>query len=420
MTSPTEASCQNRALSLLDLNRRVGSVLSAAPGLNNVWVAAETSDLRCSGPHCYLELIEKDADTGAPLARARATIWGSCFVRLNAAFREATGSPLASGIKVMVRVNVSYHPVYGLSLNITDINPEYTLGDLLRRRREMIARLESEGIINLNRELPWPEPVQRVAVISAAGAAGYGDFINQLYTNRHRLRFSTRLFTAALQGENTAPSIIAALEEIAAADEEFDCVVIIRGGGATGDLASFDNYELAANIAMFPLPVIIGIGHERDITLLDYVAKMRVKTPTAAAEWLIGHGAQALEAVRNLGDRILEAAASRLRSDHIRLANIAGQLPALATGAIARERLKVGPMAGKVLAEGVMAGLRRRADRLDAIGQMIEAISPQATLRRGFSITQVDGHALRSAADVASGTEITTILADGILKSTTI
>lgn len=273
-----------QAISLLELNRRVSSVLASATDINNVWVVAETSDLRCSGPHCYLELIDKNPDTGSPVARARATIWGVRYAYINNVFRRATGSPLASGIKVMVKASVSFHPVYGLSLNITDVNPEYTLGDLLRRRREMIARLTAEGIIDMNRSIAWPEVASNIAVISAAGAAGYGDFINQLYTNRYCLRFTTRLFPAVLQGENTAPSIISALQQVIDSGESFDCVVIIRGGGATGDLASFDNYELAANIAMFPLPVIIGIGHERDVTLLDYVANMRVKTPTAAAE----------------------------------------------------------------------------------------------------------------------------------------
>lgn len=406
-----------QAISLLELNRRVGAVLSSAPGINNLWVTGETSDLRCSGPHCYLELIEKNPDTGVPVARARATIWGSRYVYLNNLFRSATGSPLASGIKVMVQASVSYHPVYGLSLNITDVNPEYTLGDLLRRRQEMIARLTAEGIINMNRQLPWPAVASRIAVISAAGAAGYGDFINQLFTNRYCLRFSSRLFPAALQGENTAPSIIAALQDVIDSGEDFDCVVIIRGGGATGDLASFDNYELAANIAMFPLPVIIGIGHERDITLLDYVANMRVKTPTAAAEWLIAHGAEALEKVVGLGNMILDAATSRLSAAHRRLANIAGQLPVLTQGIIARNAMLVGERAEQQMMQDVSMQLRRRADRLTALQQLLDTISPEATLRRGFSITRIDGHAVTSADDVPPGSILTTSLATGQIIS---
>ena len=408
---------QPQAISLLELNRRVASTLAAARGLDNVWVVGETSDLRCSGPHCYFELIDKDPATGQPVARARATIWGSRYTWVNSRFRSATGSPLASGIKVMVLATVTFHPLYGLSLNVTDVNPEFTLGDLLRRRAEMVARLTAEGIINLNRELPWPEPVQRIAVVSSQGAAGYGDFINQLYTNPARLRFYTRLYPAVLQGENTAPSIIAALQDIYNSGDDYDCVVIIRGGGATGDLASFDNYELAASIATFPLPVVIGIGHERDVTLLDYVANMRVKTPTAAAEWLIGRGMQALDTVRSLGADILEAASGIINSSHRRLEYIAGQLPVVAQNVLTRNAMLVGPQASQALAQSVENQLRRRSDRLEAISALIDTLSPEATLRRGFSITRVGGHAVTDPASLPSGTEITTTLAAGEISS---
>ncbi len=405
-------------LTLFELNARVGWALASAAGLSNVWITAETSDVRRSGPHCYLELIDKDPGTGIPRARARANIWGSHFDRLNAEFRAATGSDIKSDIKVMVLGTVTFHTVYGLSVNITGINPEYTLGDLLRRRREMIARLQAEGILNQNRELTWPIMPQRVAIISAPGAAGYGDFINQLYTNPYRLRFSTRLFTASLQGENTAPSIIAALGQIAASDDEFDCVVIIRGGGATGDLASFDNYELAANIALFPLPVIVGIGHERDVTLLDYVANMRVKTPTAAAEWLIARGARILERLRAIGSDILDAASARLGSAHRRLENISGQLPAMVQNVLSRNAMHIGLMAEDAMRQSIANQLRRRADRLEAIAAIIDTISPEATLRRGFSITRIDGHAISDPSEAPSGSTISTTLAAGEIIST--
>ena len=405
-------------LTLLDLNRRIADAIASAPGLGNVWIVAETSDLRSTGGHCYMELIDKDPATGTPRARARATIWASRFARLNAEFRAATGSPLSSNIKIMVQASVTYHPVYGLSLNITDVNPEYTLGDLLRRRREMLARLQAEGILNCNRELEWPAVPWRIAVISAAGAAGYGDFINQLYTNPRRLRFATRLFEARMQGDDTAPSIIAALEDIAAAGEDYDCVVIIRGGGATGDLAAFDNYELAANIALFPLPVIVGIGHERDVTLLDYVAIMRVKTPTAAAEWLIGRGTAMLERLHGLGADILDAAAARINAAHRRLEYITGQLPALTAAVTGRAAMRVGPMAADAMVQSIENLLRRRTDRLDALAAIIDTLSPEATLRRGFSITRLDGHAITDVAQASPGTNITTTLASGTLTST--
>ncbi|MDE6326694.1 MAG: exodeoxyribonuclease VII large subunit, partial [Duncaniella sp.] len=253
----------DRAMTLAEFNGRITALFAAAPHLRNVWVTAELSDVRHNpSGHCYLELIQKDPATGSTVARMRATIWSSTFARLSGEFFAVTGQRFADGIKVMVCLTASYHPNYGLSGNITDINPDYTMGDLLRLRREILRRLQAEGVLELNRQLEWPDVPLRIAVISAQGAAGYGDFIHQLYTSPARLRFTTRLFPASMQGDNTAPSIIAALEAIACDSEPWDGVVIIRGGGATSDLVAFDNYDLAANIAQFPLPVIIGIGHE--------------------------------------------------------------------------------------------------------------------------------------------------------------
>ncbi|MCM1456984.1 MAG: exodeoxyribonuclease VII large subunit, partial [Lachnoclostridium sp.] len=283
-----------QALTLSQLNAAVSRAVASAPGTQNVWVVAETADVRVSGGHCYMELIEKDPASGQQRAKARANIWASAFSIISRQFLQATGRPFGSDMKVLVRVTASFHPLYGFSLNINAIDPSYTAGDLLRRRAEILARLKAEGILDMNRTLPWPDVPSRIAIISAAGAAGYGDFCRQLFLNPYRLRFTGRLFPAIMQGERSAESIIAALDAINADLDAYDCVVIIRGGGATSDLGSFESYDLAANIAQFPIPVIIGIGHERDITLLDYVANMRVKTPTAAAAWLVGRGADAL------------------------------------------------------------------------------------------------------------------------------
>lgn len=406
-----------QALTLLELNSRVGEMLNSAPALTDVWVVAETSDVRTSGGHCYLELIDKNPDTGAAVAKMRAMIWASRYARLNAEFRSATGSPLTSDIKVMVRASVSFHPVYGISLNITDINPEYTLGDLLRRRREMIARLQAEGIIDCNRSLQWPRVAQNIAVISAAGAAGYGDFINQLYGNSYCLRFSTRLFPAVMQGDKAAPSIIAALGQIAAECENYDCVVIIRGGGATGDLAAFDNYDLAAHIALFPLPVIIGIGHERDVTLLDYVANLRVKTPTAAAEWLVGRGVNELSRLTSIASEILNAATAALTTSHRRLDTIAGQLQPLTSGLIARERMRVGRAMTDAIAAAVHNVVERNAERLKSYASLLDTLSPEATLRRGFSVTRIGGRAVTDASQVSPGSRVTTTIASGSFDS---
>lgn len=405
------------AITLLQLSERVVNAIATTPGMANTWVVAETSDVRSSGGHCYLELIQKD-DAGKIQARMRANVWASTFARLNARFRGATGQPFASDLRVMVRVTVGYHPAYGLSANITDINPEYTLGDLLRRRQMMIERLTAEGIINANRSLPWPAVPRRVAVISARGAAGYGDFIDQLYNNPRRLRFFTRLFPAVLQGENAAPSIIAALAAVAVQVQRYDCVVIIRGGGATGDLAAFDNYDLASAIARFPLPVVIGIGHERDITLLDYVANMRVKTPTAAAEWLVSRGAAALNNLERLASDIMAAAGSATAGARRRLDFFAGQLPPLADAVIRRSREAVGPAVETLLTSTVAAVITRQKDKLKALGDLADTLSPEATLRRGFSITRAGGRPVTDAAVLSLGTVIVTSLARGEVTST--
>ncbi len=407
----------NRPLSLLQLNNRISSAIVADSGLRDVWVTAETGDLRVSGGHCYLELIEKDPDTGRPVARLRAVIWASAFARISAEFVASTGQRLVSDIRIMACVNVNFHPVFGLSAVITAVNPEFTCGDLLRRRRLMIERLTAEGIIDMNRTLTWPDVPWRVAVISAKGAAGYGDFITHLYNNPSRLRFHTRLFPAVLQGESAPRSIISALDRIAADDEDFDCVVIIRGGGATGDLASFDDYDLAANVAQFPVPVIVGIGHERDVTILDYVAAVRVKTPTAAAEWLIGKLDAALAKVRDLASEIFRAATSRVSGGLQQLAYCQGLLPSLVLGRVQRSLEALNSSVPDALVHLVGDILRRRRDRLDSAAQLLDALSPQSVLRRGYAICRVDGHAVADASLLTPGAIVTTTLARGSFEA---
>lgn len=404
-------------ITLLELNSRITGLLNSSPGLRDVWVVAETSDVRRAGPHCYMQLLEKDPLSGECLASSRATIWRSQLAAIDRKFFEATGSRLESNQKVMLRVSVAYHPQYGLSLNVSDIYPEFTLGDLIRRRRQIVEQLRKEGILELNKQLGWPRTPWRIAVISAPGAAGYGDFINQLFTNARNLRFAVELFPAVMQGDRTVASVISALEAVAQRLEDFDCVVIIRGGGATADLASFDSYELAANVAMFPVPVIVGIGHERDETVLDYVANMRVKTPTAAAEWLIGRGEALLDELNRAGGLLLDIVSTRLAASHRRLAAITGELPALSQNVIASARFKIGPQAQDTIENALKFIISRRKDRLDSLSTLLDTLTPQATLRRGFSITRVNGHAVSSSADIQPGDVISTTLADGLISS---
>lgn len=426
-----------RTLSLLDLTRLVASLVQR-PETQNVWVTAELSDVAVRGGHCYMELLQKD-ERGLQVAKARGVIWANTYPRIDAQFSNATGQRFASGLKVMLRVSAAMHPVYGFSLVVSDVNPEYTMGDLLRRRREILERLKAEGILNLNRELQWQCAVpQRIAIISAPGAAGYGDFMNQLHTNPSRLRFITRLYPAVMQGASAPTSIIAALEQVAADSHLWDCVVIIRGGGATSDLQAFEDYALAANVAQFPLPVVIGIGHERDITVLDYVANTRLKTPTAVAEWLIAQGDNALAWLMNTGNRILQIASQRISGNKEQLAHAEGLLPVLARGAVERGQTRMRnaaatlqnigarrlqpqltrlQMVREAIAQAAAKRIERERLRLDNSRTLLDALSPAATLARGYSITRVGGHAVTDASAITPGTVITTQLANGELTS---
>ena len=403
------------------------------PDTLNVWVVAELQDVAVRGGHCYMELLEKD-DAGRQMARFRGCCWANVFGPLSRKFRTASGQEFTSGLKVMVKVSVSMHPVFGLSLVIGDVNPEFTMGDLLRRRREILLRLEKEGILEDNRSLKWPAVAQRIAVISARGAAGYGDFINQLYNNPLRLRFRTRLFPAVMQGASAPQSIISALHSVFAEQDRWDGVVIIRGGGATSDLQAYEDYDLAAAVAQFPLPVAIGIGHGRDVTVLDWVANTRLKTPTAVAEWLVSRATNVWNALIAAGNRILQYASERIAGNREQLAQTEALLPVTATAAVERSRTRLGrallslegisasriqprramlDMAAASL-ESYGAGIiRRRADRLDASEKLLEVLSPAATLARGYSITRIDGHAVSSVADVQPGALLEITLSDG-------
>lgn len=427
----------SQSLTLLQLNQRIAALMTV-PDTQNVWVTAELSDVAVRGGHCYMELLQKHPETGATLAKARGVIWASAYSRIATDFMAATGQRFVSGLKVMVRASASMHPVYGMSVVISAVNPEYTMGDLLRRRREILLRLQNEGILELNRQLEWVEVPLRIAIISARGAAGYGDFINQLYSNTSRLNFKTQLFEATMQGDRTPSTVIAALNAIAMQQDKWDGVVIIRGGGATSDLVAFEDYELAANIAQFPLPVIVGIGHERDITVLDYVANMRVKTPTAAAEWLINRGDVALEYLRSMGASILQLVSDRIAGYNEQLSRYEALLPTAPLNAVEREsaRLRgdmlslaqigarrITPELARIehiagsIASATDVLIRRRSDRLDSMQAMLKALSPEATLRRGYSITRVEGKAVTDASQIPSGAEIETTLANGTIIS---
>jgi len=284
------------------------------------WVVAEINDLNenFSG-HCYMDLVEKDENSDNLLAKARATIWASAYRMLKPFFETTTGYELTAGIKIMVSATVEYHPVFGLSLNIKDIDPSYTLGDVEKRRKEIISRLEKEGVIDMNRETDMPLVPQKIAIISSKTAAGYEDFLEQLLNNGYGYKFYTKLFPAVMQGEKTESSIIHALERIFEYESVFDLVVIIRGGGSKSDLASFDTYELAFHVSQFPLPVITGIGHEQDDSIVDLVAHTRLKTPTAVAEFLIDRLASFEANLDEYSEFLVRASQTILREKEIQL-----------------------------------------------------------------------------------------------------
>ena len=431
----------SQAVTLSVFNARIKETLNYQDELQHQWVQAETSDVQVRRGHCYMELIEKHPDTGATIAKVQAVVWANVFAGLNAQFMSVTGQPFASGMKVMVCVSANFHEQYGLKLVVSDINPEFTLGDMARQRREILERLTREGVIDMNKTLPWPLVPQRIAVISAAGAAGYGDFMNQLARNVYGLQFYTCLFTAMMQGTNTVPSVLAALDRINAHIQHFDCVVVIRGGGSTSDLNSFDNYELAAAIAQFPIPVIVGIGHERDVTVLDYVASVRVKTPTAAAELLIQRGSDALAHLTDLSNAIVgtvrevlahsreqlayyssmvPAAARRvLDTSRLKLEGCARTIPLAVNGRLSAERVRLQHHAARIT-EAAAQHMERQQMRLSALADKVELLSPRNILNRGYSLTMCNGRYITSADQLNPGDTITVHMKQGRTRATVV
>lgn len=426
------------AITLREFNNRIKRLLNN-PAVCNCWIRADLSDVNVRGGHCYLELLEKDERTGATVAKMRGIIWANRFAYLRQKFLQVTGQELRSGMKVMLEVSVNYHEQYGISLIITDIDPSYTLGDMERLRREILARLKAEGIIDMNKQLPFPTVPQRIAIVSAAGAAGYGDFMNQLHNNAYGLQFYTCLFPAVMQGKETVASVTAALDRINLHLDLFDCVVIIRGGGSTSDLNSFDDYSLASNVAQFPLPVVVGIGHERDVTILDYVACRRVKTPTAAAELLIGCGVEALAHIDELRDTIVNTAREYITEAKRQIQYLSGTIPLIAGNIVERNSarlqhiMQIVPLTAqnriaqgnerlnfliKSMSQASAQAIVREKMRLTALYDKVQILSPQNTLRRGYSLTTLNGHAVTDASQLAPGDNITTHFASGKVVST--
>ena len=382
------------------------------------WVQAELSEVRVhpATGHCYVEFVQKGPRGNNLVAKARGVIWSNVFHLLHPYFEESTGQAFTSGIKVLVQVTVSFHELYGYSLTVQDIDPTYTLGDMARRRREILAQLEAEGVLTLNKELPMPVLPQRIAVISSPSAAGYGDFRHQLEHNPHGYCFQIELFPSIMQGERTEESMLAALDRINQHQEDFDVVVIIRGGGATSDLSCFDTYLLAAACAQFPLPILTGIGHERDDTVLDSVAHTRVKTPTAAAEYLITRMDEAADRLQQLSEHIYNGVSAQLQRERSRLQLCRQRIPTSSVRRLSEARLQ---LAGtrKDLRRAVDALLTRQRHRLELLQQRIADASPQKQLASGYSITLKDGRAVKDASALQPGDILTTYVHKGEIQS---
>jgi len=426
------------AITLYELNNMVHGVLEHTMS-DTYWIQAELSEVNQRHGHCFLEFVQKSDTNEGLIAKARGQIWASRWALLSPYFSHTTGQPLQAGMQVLVEVSVTFHELYGYSLNVVDIDPTYTLGDIARRRKEILQRLQEEGVDTMNKELPLPMLLNRIAVISSPTAAGYGDFCNQLKDNTYHLAFDTQLFPAVMQGDAVESSIIAALEQIASEEDRWDAVVIIRGGGAAADLSGFDTLRLAENVAQFPLPIITGIGHERDDTVIDMVSHTRVKTPTAAAEFLIQHGAEQLFLLDDCQTALKSQTDKILSTEKIRLQMITQKLPALVASCHNRETTilerissvlnttivsKLTGEKGRMdlllhrLDSGAQLAIHQRQNTLDNLTARIESADPKRILKLGFSITRVNGKAITSTENLTVGTTIETTLADGIIHST--
>ncbi len=404
-----------RCLTLYELNSQVRLVLEEA-FCEPVWVQAELSSVAERGPHCYLEFVQK-SDTGNTFdAKARGQVWGRKWALIKPYFERTTGQPLSVGMQVMVQVEVTFHEIYGYSLNVVDINPTFTLGDIARRRMEIMRQLEEEGVADLNKELCMPLLVQRIAVISSEGAAGWGDFANQLYGNSYGLAYKVQLFPAVMQGEKVEQTIIDALDRIAAEREQWDVVVIVRGGGATSDLTGFDNLRLAENVANFPLPIITGIGHERDDTVIDMISHTRVKTPTAAAEFIIRLGVEQLTQIDSYRQTLSDGVLDILHGERLRLESITDNLPALVRLFKANHCHRLAQIRTGVQ-NSIQTVMERERHRLKLCSAQLDGADPAHLLKLGFSIARFRGKAIRDASLLADGDELEITLEKGKVKS---
>ncbi len=407
-------------ITLFELNQLVREAIEEALP-QEYWVEAELSECRENRGHCYMELIQKDEKSATPIAKASAKCWANKWLTIRPYFERTTGERLHAGMKVLLRVYPQFHEAYGFSWIVTDIDPTYTIGDMARKRQEIIKQLKAEGVFDLQKELSLPVFCQRIAVISSQSAAGYGDFCNQLASNPYGFQFTTQLFPATMQGEGVEQSIIEALDQIYAAMcfgacTPFDAVVIIRGGGATSDMSGFDTLALAESVANFPIPIITGIGHERDECILDMVSHLRVKTPTAAATMLIDHLKGVLDTIEGAQSMLSHYVQQKLSVLNAQLSVISETIPRLFSVVKTRLEAKIDTLYAR-LPMLLERRLTSEQHRLQLIDEKLKALDPTLLLARGYSITLHQGKAVKDASQLAPGDELETRVASGTFHS---
>lgn len=401
-------------ITLYDLQRMVRTTVEecfATP----LWVSAEISELKVNrSGHCYLNLVEKGNSEGAPRAEARAVIWRNNYTQIDAMFREATGSPLSSGIGVLVRVVVTYHEIYGFSLQIIDLDPNYTLGDVERRRRETIERLKEDGVWDMNRELSLPRPLLRIAVVSSATAAGYRDFMTEIGSSP--FNFNVTLFETTMQGEGAEESVVNALSAIAERESDFDIAVIIRGGGSTSDLALFDSYRIALYVTQMPMAVITGIGHDKDVSVVDMVAHYMCKTPTAVGAFLVDSATAELNTIYDLSNEFRQLSEQMLNNQSSYLAQRKLELCHLASQNISNHshNLSAIEQSIKELSSHIIA---TEEQRIESFKRLTESYSLDNILKLGFALVQTSEGIITSACGVGIGDQIEITLHNGTISA---
>jgi exodeoxyribonuclease VII large subunit len=426
------------ACSLYELNERIKDAISVSFS-QPLWVKAEISEIReNANGHCYLELIEKDAKSDRITVRNKATIWSFTYRMLKPYFEGATGEQLHAGMKILIACTVEYHELYGLSLNISDIDPTYTLGEVALRRQQIINQLQEEGIADMNKELDLAIVPQRIAIISSATAAGYGDFLDQLQGNSFGYTFYHHLFPAIMQGDRSEQSLIEALDGIYRHIDRFDAVVIIRGGGATADLSCFDRYSLAAHCAQFPLPILTGIGHQRDNTILDMVAHACLKTPTAVAEFLINRMQEAYGLLEEQKENLIQLIDEISEKHANRLNERTRKLPQLLLGRTTEYKMKLERYHHqlKQASKGILNSqnqklsgynqplsalanrmIREQRHLMEQKELQLKYINPLTILEKGYTMTYANGKRVTNSSDIQSGDRITTAFKDGNIES---